>query len=341
MSWTSSLCRTSVFARLTLLALFLLAVPSSTQAQNPIPVRWGTTLSIELATPLYVAISQGYFAQEGLKVENVLLGPGIRLREAMAAGELDFAENTTTTLIVGRQAGLKQKVVFEYYTKEIFSLLVPKKLENDIKNITDLKGKKIAVPALGTGAHMAALAFVRKGGLKETDVTFVGLNSADPAVLLTAFNSGQFDAQIFWEPTSSLLLERNAAVPLVDIRDPQAHKKFVGDAITSEVLWVSEDMIAKRPEVVERAVRALRKALLFIREKSASEVANAIAPSFKMETAALTKILEPLKANFSIDGRISRSGVQGAVELARGGGIVKQNLTYEELVEPRFVGSRD
>lgn len=318
-----------------------LSAPVSAPAQEPTPIRWGSTPALELTLPLYVAQSQGYLTQEGLKLDNPLLAPGVRLREALTVGDLDFAENTTTTLIVGRQAGLKQKAIFQYYTKELFSLFVPTKLRGEIKSVADLKGKKIAVTALGTGAHMDALLFIRKAGLNDSDVTFVGLNSADPATLVTALQSGQFDAQILWEPTSTLVRDRQIGFPLIDIRDPAVHEKWVGKESASEVLFVTEDMIAKRPDVVKRVVRALKKAMSYIQEHSASDVAAATAKFYKMDEAALAKILEPIKGNYTPDGKFSRSGIQVAIDITKEGGLLKQPLTFEDVVDAQFVGIRD
>ena len=55
---------------------------------------------------------------------------------------------------------------------------------------------------------MSAINFVNKAGLKVDEVTFVGLNSTDPATLLTAID--QFDAIVTWEPISTLMMDRKA-----------------------------------------------------------------------------------------------------------------------------------
>lgn len=328
-----------------LVVAFLLMVSSSATAlakkPEPITVRWGGTVSIELETPLFVAISQGYLADEGLKLESPMMGPGPRVREALAAGELDLADVGTFTYIVGRQAGLKQRIVFEYYTKEIFSLFASSKMQDKIKTVADLKGQRIITSALGSSSHMAGLAFLEKAGLKGADVSFGGLGSADPATMITAMESGQFAGGVFWEPTSTFLIDRKVAFPLIDIRDPAAHEKWIGKNASSMVLAVSEDLLAKRPEVVERAVRALKKATNFIQTHSAREVAAATASQFKMDPEVLTKILEPIKANFSRDGSLSKSGLDVEVDLAFGGGAIKKKLTFDEMVDTKFAGRRD
>ena len=51
-------------------------LPVLAQKPEPVTIRAGGTTSIELQTPLYVAMSQGYLAEEGLRLDNVMLGPG-------------------------------------------------------------------------------------------------------------------------------------------------------------------------------------------------------------------------------------------------------------------------
>lgn len=339
-SWLRTI---SALVGLAALGMGLLATsPAQAQKPEPVTVRWGGTPSIELETPFYVAMNKGFFEEEGIKVGNPLMGPGPRIREALAAGEIDFADLGTLTYLVGRGKGLPQTIVFEYFTKEIFSLFVPTRLQNEIKTVADLKGRKVLVNALGAASHVAGLAMIRKAGLKDSDVAFVGVGAGgDPATWITQVESGNFDAGVTWEPTSTYLIDRKAAFPLVDIRDSAVHERLIGKNASSMVLAVSNDMIAKRPEVIQRVVRALKKATEFIQKNSASDVAAAAAGGFKMEPAVLTKILEPIKGNFSPDGRISRSGMDLEVDLALGGGILSKKLTYDEMVDPKFAGSKD
>jgi len=329
-------------ALLTSLGLLLIAnAPVSAQKAEPVTIKWGGTVSIELETPLFVAMSQGYLAEQGLKLENPMMGPGPNVRESLAAGDLDFGDVGTFTYIVGRAAGLRQRIVFEYYAKEIFSLYARSQLKNEVKTVADLKGRKIGVTALGSSTHMAALSFIHKAGLKDSDVTFLPLQSADPATMMTALESGQIDALMTYEPISTFLLDRKTGYPLVDVENPADHDKWVGKSASSMVLAVSEDMIAKRPDVIRRATAALKKALAFIHSRTASEVANATAKSFKVDPALMTKIIDRIKGNFSPDGSISRLGIDVEVALARGGGALKKPLSYSDMVDTQFAGSRN
>ncbi|MEK7412452.1 MAG: ABC transporter substrate-binding protein [Planctomycetota bacterium] len=324
------------------LGLFTLA-SAWAQKPEPVTIRWGGTPSVELETPFYVAVAKGYFEEEGIKVGSPMMGPGPRVREALAAGDIDFADVGTLTYIVGRGKGLPQKLVFEYYTREIFSILVPAKLKNEIKTVADLKGRKVLVNALGAASHVAGLSFVRRSGLKDTDVSFVGVGAGgDPATWVATMETGKFDAGITWEPTTTLLIDRNSAFALVDIRDPATHEKLIAKNASSMTLAVSETLIAQRPEVIQRVVRALKKATAFIQKNSPAEVAKAtVAGGFKMDEALLARILQPIKGNFSADGRISRSGIEVEVELGLAAKILDKKLRFEDMVDPKFAGSKD
>lgn len=312
------------------------------KSQSQLRFVGGGTPSIELETPFYVAKTKGFFEDEGIRIGDPLMGPGSRIREALAAEEIDFADLGTLTYLVGRGKGLPQTVVFEYFTKEIFSLFVPTRLKNEIKSVADLKGRKVLVNALGAASHVAGLAMIRKAGLKDSDVVFLGVGAGgDPATWISQVESGNFDAGVTWEPTSSYLISRQAAFPLVDIRDNATHEKWIGKNASSMILVVSNNAIAKRPEIIQRVVRALKKATEFIQKHSASEVAAVTANGFKMDPAILAKVLEPIKDNFSPDGSISRSGIALEVDLALGGGILSKKLTYDEMVSTKFAGSKD
>jgi len=321
--------------------VFVSAAPASAQKAEPVTIRWGGTVAIELEAPLLIALSQGYLAEQGLKLESPMMGPGPRVRESLAAGELDFGDVGTFTYIVGRAAGLRQRIVFEYYTKEIFSLFASSRLQGKVKSVADLKGHKIGVTALGSSTHMAALSFVEKAGLKDTDVTIIPMESADPAIMMTVLESGQVDALMDYEPMSTVLLDRKTAFPLVDVENPADHEKWVGKSASSMVLAVSEDTIAKRPDLIRRATAALKKAMAFIHSRSASEVAAATAKGFKMDPVLLTRVFERIKGNFSPDGSISRAGIEVEVSLARGGGALKKPLSYDDMVDTQFAGSRN
>ena len=104
------------------------------------------------------------------------------------------------------------------------------------------------------------------------------------------------------------------------------------------VMITTEKMIAENPEAVRRVVSALKKAVNFVQTRSAKEVAQVIAPRFRMDPLLLERVLDKRKTHFSKTGSVSRSGLAVEVDLAYNAGVLQRRLTFEEMVDARFAG---
>jgi NitT/TauT family transport system substrate-binding protein len=303
----------------------------------PLTVRWGGVPAIENMMFTFIAIDRGFFEEEGVKVVGPTLGGGNTIRDAMAAGEIDFFDTGTLTYLVGKEKGLRQKIIFENFSHQIFSLFVRTELKGEVQRVRDLKGRKIAVVGPGSASWAAGLAFLRKDGLTQKDVQFVFL-ATDPTVWMVGFERGQIDAGVIWEPMNTSALDRRTAYPIVDISDPAVHKQQIGPRASSMVLVTTEKMIAENPEAVRRVVSALKKAAHFVHTRSAKEVAQVVAPRFKMDPALLERVLEKRKMHYSKTGGVSRSGLAVEVDLAYNAGVLQRRLSFEEMVDSKFSG---
>ena len=305
--------------------------------RTPVTVRWGGVPAIENMTFSFIAIDRGFFEEEGVKVVGPTLGGGNTIRDAMAAGDIEFFDAGTLTYLVGREKGLRQKIIFENFSNEIFSLFVRTQLKGEVQRVRDLKGRKVAVVGPGSASWAAGLAFLKKDGLTQKDVQFLFL-ATDPTTWMVGFERGQIDAGVIWEPMVTSALERGIAYPLVDISDPAVHKEQIGPRASSMVMITTEKMIAENPEAVRRVVSALKKAVNFVQTRSAKEVAQVIAPRFRMDPLLLERVLDKRKTHFSKTGSVSRSGLAVEVDLAYNAGVLQRRLTFEEMVDARFAG---
>ena len=67
---------------------------------------------------------------------------------------------------------------------------------NSIKNLADLKGKKVGV-ALNQTTHYLLQKALDKVGLSDNDLELVNMSSSDAGA---AFITGELDAAVKWEP---------------------------------------------------------------------------------------------------------------------------------------------
>ena len=125
----------------------------------------------------------------------------------MASGDLQCAATTVETWVVWNAAGVASKQLFQLDKSYGADGMV---VRNDIKKISDLKGKTIAASAPGTAPYFTMAWFLKKNGLSVKDVKVVNM---EPNPAAQAFVSGQsgIDAALTYEPYLSLVRDKPEA----------------------------------------------------------------------------------------------------------------------------------
>jgi putative hydroxymethylpyrimidine transport system substrate-binding protein len=139
--------------------------------------------------PLIIAHEKGFFSQMGLDVNIVAPANPNDPPKLVAAGKVELAISYQPQLHVQVSEGLPLIRIGTLVATPLNSLVVLK--EGDIKNISDLKGKKIGFSVGGFEDAMLA-AMLGKHGVSINDVELINVNFAlSPAIL-----SGKVDAVI-------------------------------------------------------------------------------------------------------------------------------------------------
>src|SRR5947209_2086290 len=95
-------------------------------------------------TDLFVAYEKGFFKDEGLDVEMVKM-PWPDLRDALSFGRIDATHHLVMFLLKPIEGGVNIRLTAGVHKG---CLRVQAGMETDVKAVTDLKGKRIAVPGL-------------------------------------------------------------------------------------------------------------------------------------------------------------------------------------------------
>jgi len=141
-----------------------------------------------------VVRARGYledeFKADGVKIEwQFPRGTGPAINEAIASGQLDFANYGGLPNIVGKGAGLPTKVLASYGTSPSYVLVRP---GSGIEKLEDLKGKKVTV-SRGTVIELALNTLLAQARLRPQDIQLFDLKAADQ---VTALSSGDVDAVV-------------------------------------------------------------------------------------------------------------------------------------------------
>ena len=150
---------------------------------------------------LYVARDRGYFQKEGLEVDLILMRGGVA-NQALIAGGVEFTTVPTAALQAGLQ-GAPVKVMLSSFHKPMFWLYS----RQNIRNVKDLVGKKVAVSSLGAAGDSALRELFKKNGMDENrDVAVLAIGTT--ATRLGALASGAVDAAMMTFPHNILAAEQ-------------------------------------------------------------------------------------------------------------------------------------
>jgi len=208
--------------------------------------------------PIYIARAMGLLApiekKHNVKIVFRSFAYGAPENQAMAAGELQMASAGMGPAVIA--AARLPATLVAITILEQTAILVPK--DSPVKNVGELKGKKIAFPGEGSQQYPLLLKALADAGLKSSDVL---LFKTDGAQIPTLLQQKSVDAGITWDPHVSNALAAGHSRVLVKAEKimPIMQGHYVGNGE-----YVHNDFLAKRPEVVQDLVTANVKAIDFI-----------------------------------------------------------------------------
>ncbi|MCM3601115.1 aliphatic sulfonate ABC transporter substrate-binding protein [Robertmurraya korlensis] len=154
------------------------------------------------------------FEKEGVKVVWNEFASGPPHFEALASGRLDFGSVGGTPVIAGQSGNVDFKAIGVLSDgKKGNSIVIPK--GSSIKELKDLKGKKIGV-AKGSSAYNFLYMALDRAGLTDKDIEVIQLQ---PDEARPALDNGSIDAWSVWEPYVTTALFQTGAKVLVSGED--------------------------------------------------------------------------------------------------------------------------
>jgi NitT/TauT family transport system substrate-binding protein len=143
--------------------------------------------------PLYIAKDKGFFKDEGLDVELIVMeDPKVRF-PALAAGQLDIAVTTVDTMLNYLSDQQSYRYLFALDDSKGGDGIVADK---DIKTVGDLKGKSVAY-AEGSVSQFYLGVMLKQAGLSFGDIQTQNMTAGDAGA---AFVAERVDAAVTWEP---------------------------------------------------------------------------------------------------------------------------------------------
>lgn len=170
----------------------VLLAPCLVQAQESIML--GIEAKLPIQWPYWIAEAKGMVAQQGIKVDVISTGGPAKAVRQLAAGALHMADGGLPDLVRAVDKGAPVKLVAFELAVPPYSLMA----KDEIKTLSDLKGKKIMIGGNKDVTKIYLDALMKPAGLKDADydLLFAGATS----VRYAALASGAVDAAILTSP---------------------------------------------------------------------------------------------------------------------------------------------
>lgn len=145
-----------------------------------------------------IADKEGFFKNEGLKVNVTYSAVGKLCMDTLVNGGADYAGVTEMNLAQMMFSDPDYKIIAEM-SESLTGIKILGRKDKGTSTPADLRGKKIAL-FVGVNIHVIATKILEEAGIPLNEVQFVNLKPADAA---TAFINGDVDAVVTWEPLLS------------------------------------------------------------------------------------------------------------------------------------------
>ena len=223
--------------------------------------------------PMYVALEEGYFEEEGLDVELKNGNGADKVMTAMIAGEADIGfMGPEATIYVYNEGNENYGVNFAQLTQRAGNFLVGRGADPDFK-WSDLKGKTVIGGRAGGMPQMVFEYILKMNGLDpKKDVNII--QNIDFGVTAEAFVGGTGDYTVEFEPHATGVEKDGSGAVIASLGVDSGYVPYT-------CFSALESYMNEHPDVIQSFVKGIQKGLDYVNSHSSEEIAKIIQPQFE------------------------------------------------------------
>ena len=267
-------------------------------AEAPQKIRFAYASRSNIVAPKHIAQSRGYFKAEGLDVEMIQMNPRLSAT-AIINGDVTYADAFTSTFR-GMMQGFPIKLVMVHQKKGPYFLIA----RPEIKEIQQLKGKRLGVATLRGSDHLVADELMLAKGFNPTTVQPIVIG--DASMRYQAMIGGIIDVVAVATPQDLMLRQKGFTV-------------FAGPpevGVPGSGVFTAEKFLRENPTAVVKTLRALLRAHQYILDNRGETIQalmkwlpqslEVASHSYDIEMRALTR--DGLMTDGELDTLIAKLG---------------------------------
>jgi NitT/TauT family transport system substrate-binding protein len=169
--------------------------------------QWGQSL---YGAPFAVGMEKGFFRAAGIDITGVIgsAGGGTTVRNVLASA-MPYGEVALPAALAAAQQGI-DLIIINVGTRTVAESTLVTMPNSDIKTISDLIGKKVAITSPKSSSEMIFLLLLKAKGLDAAQITRVAAGGYPSA--LTMIEQGAASASMLIEPLSIIRKDRYRTV---------------------------------------------------------------------------------------------------------------------------------
>ena len=281
--------------------------------------------------PQYVAISEGFFAEEGIEVDLINGQGADKVMAALLSDQVDIGfMGPEASIYVYNQGATDYAVNFAQLTQRDGSFFLarepmPNFTFDAVRDKSIIGGRKGGVP------NMTLQYVLRKHGIdpeKDTEVR----TDIQFGVMAGAFAGGEGDYVALFEPAASQVEKEGKGYIVASIGAE-------GGYIPYTVYSAKKSYIEKNPEVIQRFTNAIYKGMQWVETHTPEEIAKSIAPHFpESDLDILTKVAERYKQQdtWKPDLVLTEDGLNHLMSIMEQAGELDKRAPYDAIVTTEF-----
>jgi len=267
--------------------------------------------------PLRLAQTEGFFQQERLDAELIQMRAAITVT-ALSTGDIQYGA-PTDSIVRSAARGQPLKGVLSFVNKPMHYLVA----KPQFNSVEELRGKTLAINSFGASEQLTLWALLKAHGIdpdkKDVQVIAIG----DSPVRLEALKRGIVDATVVLIP--HVIIARNGGF------------KVLGHAgnyleLSTPGLGVTDQLLKDKRDQVKRTVRAVVKAILFMRKNKEQSVRAAM-NWLALDRDVAEKSYDMALDSFSEDGSPTLKGLQNSVTLEKQRAVIKEEIPLTKVFD--------
>lgn len=277
--------------------------------------------------PMYVAIEEGYFEEEGIDLKLVTGFGADKTMTALVSGEADIGFMGTESSIYAYIEGSEDYAVnFAQLTQRAGNFLVARE---PIENFqwSDLKGTNVLGGRAGGTPQMVFEYILKKNGIDPAaDLTID--QSIDFGSTAAAFSGGQGDFTVEFEPSATALEKEGTGYVVASLGVDSGYVPYTA-------FCAKKSYMKKNSAVIQSFTDALQKGMEYVTDHTPEEIAKVIEPQFSdTDLDTITTIVTRYydQETWKSDLILTADSYNLILEILKEAGVLDQEAPYEDLV---------